>query len=179
MTQSIDLLPIEIDKNVPIPIYHQLQEGIKRLILNVELQPYDRIPSENDFSKQFEISPMTARQALNVLANDGYVYRQRGLGTYVAPIATFNTTDEAITMANDTPYGLAAYIFTRDLDTDMYAAERVDAGGIGINVNDITDMRGPFGGRKMSGVGRELGQPGMDSYLEWKHVRLLRQAPRQ
>ncbi len=82
-------------------------------------------------------------------------------------------------MANDTPYGLAAYIFTRDLDTAMYAAERIDAGGIGVNVNDITDMRGPFGGRKMSGMGRELGQPGSDSYMEWKHVRVLRQEPRQ
>jgi len=82
-------------------------------------------------------------------------------------------------MANDTPYGLAAYIFTRDLDTAMYAAERIDAGGIGVNVNDITDMRGPFGGHKMSGIGRELGQPGMDSYMEWKHIRVLRQVPRQ
>ncbi len=101
MTQSIDLLPIEIDKNVPIPIYHQLQEGIKHLILNGELQPYDRIPSENDFSKQFEISPMTARQALNVLANDGYVYRQRGLGTYVAPKHMPHSLDKLVGFSED------------------------------------------------------------------------------
>jgi succinate-semialdehyde dehydrogenase len=96
----------------------------------------------------------------------------------LAPIATFSTVDEAIEMANDSPYGLAAYIFTGDINTAIYAAERIDAGGIGINVNDITDIRGPFGGRKMSGIGRELGQPGLDSYLEWKHVRMLFQKPR-
>ena len=96
----------------------------------------------------------------------------------LAPVATFRTVDEGIEMANNSPYGLAAYVFTRDLDTAMYAAERIDAGGIGININDITDVRGPFGGRKMSGVGRELGQPGLDSYLEWKHVRMLRQKPK-
>ena len=130
-------------------------------------------PEGEEFSKGFFFLPTV----LTGIDRNMKVMREETFGP-LAPIATFNTTDEAIAMANDTPYGLAAYIFTRDLDTAMYAAERVDAGGIGININDITDMRGPFGGRKMSGVGRELGQPGMDSYLEWKHVRLLRQAPR-
>ena len=109
---------------------------------------------------------------------DMMVMREETFGP-VAPIATFRTIDQAIGMANDTPYGLAAYVFTNDLNVAMYAAERIDAGGIGININDITDMRGPFGGRKMSGVGRELGEPGLDSYLEWKHVRVLRQKPNQ
>ena len=104
------------------------------------------------------------------------VMREETFGP-LAPIATFETVDEAIEMANDTPYGLAAYIYTNDLNVAMYAAERIDAGGIGVNVNDITDMRGPFGGRKQSGIGRELGEPGLDSYLEWKHVRVLKQKP--
>ena len=104
------------------------------------------------------------------------VMREETFGP-LAPIATFKTVDEAISMANDTPYGLAAYVYTNDLNVAMVTAERIDAGGIGINVNDITDMRGPFGGRKQSGMGRELGEPGLDSYLEWKHVRVLRQKP--
>jgi succinate-semialdehyde dehydrogenase/glutarate-semialdehyde dehydrogenase len=96
----------------------------------------------------------------------------------VAPIAIFRDLDEGLAMANDTPYGLAAYVYTQDLDTAMYAAARLEAGGVGINVNDITDIRGPFGGRKASGMGRELGQPGLDSYLEVKHVRVRLRRPR-
>ncbi|MCJ7530678.1 MAG: aldehyde dehydrogenase family protein, partial [Anaerolineales bacterium] len=64
-----------------------------------------------------------------------------------------------------------------DLNLAMYAAERVQAGGVGINVNDITDIRGPFGGMKMSGIGRELGQQGLDTYTEWKHVRVMIKKP--
>lgn len=95
----------------------------------------------------------------------------------VAPIARFDTLEEGIAMANDSPYGLAAYVYTRDLDKALYAARQLQAGGIGINVNDITDIRGPFGGMKQSGVGRELGQPGMDSYMEVKHVRFRYRKP--
>ena len=98
------------------------------------------------------------------------VMREETFGP-VAPIARFETLAEGIAMANDTPYGLAAYVYTNDLDRAFYAARHLRAGGVGINVNDITDIRGPFGGMKQSGVGRELGQPGMDSYLEVKHVR--------
>jgi len=131
-------------------------------------------PDGEEFSRGYFFLPTV----LTDITPDMKVMREETFGP-LAPIGIFKTTDEAIQMANDTPYGLAAYIFTRDLDTAMYAAERIDAGGIGVNVNDITDMRGPFGGRKMSGMGRELGQPGMDSYMEWKHVRVLRQEPRQ
>lgn len=97
----------------------------------------------------------------------------------VAPIKSFKTLHEAIDLANNSKYGLAGYVFTRSLDTAMYIAEKLDVGGVGININDITDIRGPFGGRKMSGIGRELGTPGIDSYLEWKHVRLLRNKPQE
>ena len=105
------------------------------------------------------------------------VMREETFGP-VAPIARFETLAEGIAMANDTPYGLAAYAYTNDLDRAFYAARHLRAGGVGINVNDITDIRGPFGGMKQSGVGRELGQPGMDSYLEVKHVRYRYRPPR-
>lgn len=90
----------------------------------------------------------------------------------VAPIMPFATLDEGIALANGTPYGLAAYVYTRDLNRAYCAARSLKAGGIGINVNDITDIRAPFGGMKQSGIGRELGEPGLDAYLETKHVRL-------
>jgi acyl-CoA reductase-like NAD-dependent aldehyde dehydrogenase len=96
----------------------------------------------------------------------------------VAPIAAFDTLEEGVRMANDTPYGLAAYVYTSDVDQAFYASQHLRAGGVGINVNDVTDIRGPFGGMKMSGIGRELGQPGLDSYLEVKHVRFRYRSPR-
>lgn len=104
------------------------------------------------------------------------VMREETFGP-LAPIAAFDTLEEGVAMANDTPYGLAAYVYTQDLDAAFYAAKHIRAGGVGINVNDITDIRGPFGGMKMSGVGRELGSPGMDSYMETKHVRYRYRTP--
>jgi acyl-CoA reductase-like NAD-dependent aldehyde dehydrogenase len=96
----------------------------------------------------------------------------------VAPLAVFDTLDEGIALANSTPYGLAAYLYTQDMDTAYYASRRLNFGGIGINVNDITDIRGAFGGMKLSGIGRELGEAGLDSYLEVKHIRYRYQPPK-
>jgi GntR family transcriptional regulator len=79
------LTQINIDKNSPVPIYHQLREGIKALIIKGKLKPNDRVPSENGFSDLFAISPMTVRQALSGLVEDGFVYRERGRGTFVSP----------------------------------------------------------------------------------------------
>ncbi len=95
----------------------------------------------------------------------------------VAPIALFDTLEQGIQLANATPYGLAAYVYTQDIDAAFDAARRLNFGGVGINVNDITDIRGEFGGMKGSGVGRELGERGVESYLETKHVRYRYQLP--
>jgi GntR family transcriptional regulator len=72
-----------IDKNSPIPIYHQLEEFIKAQIDNGDLQPDEAIPSERVYADMFQISRMTIRQALTNLVNDGYLYRQKGKGTFV------------------------------------------------------------------------------------------------
>ena len=90
----------------------------------------------------------------------------------VAPIMKFKTIAEAMALANDTEYGLAAYVFTNDLKTALRVAEGLEAGGIGINVNNVVDLQAPFGGWKESGLGRELGHYGLDAYLETKHIRL-------
>src|SRR5206468_2663828 len=71
----------------------------------------------------------------------------------VAPIAAFGNIEEVIARANDTEYGLAAYVFGRDLDRALQVAERLEYGGVGINVNDITELHAPFGGWKQSGLG--------------------------
>lgn len=104
------------------------------------------------------------------------VMREETFGP-VAPIASFNSLDEGIALANSTPYGLAAYVYTQNVDTAFYAARHLHAGGVGINVNDVTDIRAPFGGMNQSGIGRELGEPGLDSYLESKHIRYRYRPP--
>jgi betaine-aldehyde dehydrogenase len=90
----------------------------------------------------------------------------------VMPISTFATLDEAIELANDSDYGLGASILTQRLDYAMEAAERIKAGTFWVN-DPLTDNHAaPFGGMKMSGLGRELGREGLDEFCEVKHVHI-------
>jgi succinate-semialdehyde dehydrogenase/glutarate-semialdehyde dehydrogenase len=84
----------------------------------------------------------------------------------------FDTEAEVIQKANATPYGLAAYAFTRDLSRSWRLAEALEAGTIGINETVPATSQCPFGGLKQSGWGRELGMEGIDAYLETKHISL-------
>lgn len=88
----------------------------------------------------------------------------------IAPVCAFETEAEAIERANNSPYGLSAYAFTRDLGRMFRLAESLEAGIIGINDGLPTTTQAPFGGVKQSGWGRELGIEGMDAFLETKHV---------
>ena len=91
----------------------------------------------------------------------------------VAYVNVFDTEAEVIARANDTRYGLAAYVFTRDLDRAFRLMDALEAGMIGINDPVPTTSNAPFGGSKQSGWGRELGTDGMDAYLETRHVSLV------
>src|ERR1051326_1827588 len=88
----------------------------------------------------------------------------------IAPVCAFETEAEAIERANNSPYGLSAYAFTRDLGRMFRLGESLEAGIIGINDGLPTTTQAPFGGVKQSGWGRELGIEGMDAFLETKHV---------
>ena len=88
----------------------------------------------------------------------------------VAPIATFDTEEEAITAANDTEYGLVSYVFTRDLDRALRVTERLETGMVGLNQGVVSNPAAPFGGVKQSGLGREGGTVGIDEFLETKYV---------
>ena len=90
----------------------------------------------------------------------------------VAPIMTFRDFDEAIRLANDTPYGLVAYVYTRDLKTAILASERLEAGTVGINNVAGGEVPYPYGGWKESGIGVELSHHGLEEYLLIKHVRV-------
>ncbi len=88
----------------------------------------------------------------------------------IAAIAPFETEAEGIELANSAPFGLSAYVFTRDLSRAFRLMESIEAGMIGINDGLPTTSNAPFGGMKMSGWGRELGSEGLDAFLETKHV---------
>jgi succinate-semialdehyde dehydrogenase/glutarate-semialdehyde dehydrogenase len=88
----------------------------------------------------------------------------------VASVAQFETEAEAIEAANASPFGLAAYVFTKDLSRAFRLMEQIEAGMIGINDGLPTTRNAPFGGVKQSGWGRELGSEGLDAFLETKHV---------
>jgi acyl-CoA reductase-like NAD-dependent aldehyde dehydrogenase len=90
----------------------------------------------------------------------------------VMGMATFETDAEMLSIANSLDYGLAAYIFGRDLDRAWSLAERMEFGAVGVNVNDTSELQAPFGGWKMSGFGRELGPEGLDTYLQPKHLKM-------
>jgi succinate-semialdehyde dehydrogenase/glutarate-semialdehyde dehydrogenase len=95
----------------------------------------------------------------------------------VMPLLDFSKLDDVIAAANNTPYGLAAYVFTNDLTVATRMAEGLEAGIIGINDPVPATPQCPFGGMKESGLGRELGIEGLDAYLETKYVSVgLRQA---
>jgi len=87
-------------------------------------------------------------------------------------VNVFETEQEAVRHANDSLYGLAAYLFTRDLSRTFRLMESLEAGMIAVNDGVPTTSQCPFGGVKQSGWGRELGIEGMDAFLETKHVSL-------
>jgi succinate-semialdehyde dehydrogenase/glutarate-semialdehyde dehydrogenase len=88
----------------------------------------------------------------------------------VAPVVSFDTEDEAIRLANDTEYGLVAYLYTGDLARGLRVSERLEAGMIGLNRGLVSDPAAPFGGVKQSGIGREGGHEGILDYLEATYV---------
>ncbi|WP_341230632.1 NAD-dependent succinate-semialdehyde dehydrogenase [Nocardioides salarius] len=90
----------------------------------------------------------------------------------VAPITTFATEDEAVAAANATEYGLASYVYTRDLSRTIRMAEALDFGMVGVNTGLISNPAAPFGGVKASGFGREGGFEGIEEYLETTYVAL-------
>jgi succinate-semialdehyde dehydrogenase/glutarate-semialdehyde dehydrogenase len=88
----------------------------------------------------------------------------------VAPVLTFADEDDVIAQANDTEWGLVAYIFTQDVDRALRVTERLEVGMVGLNTGIVSNPAAPFGGTKQSGLGREGGRAGIDEYLETKYL---------
>ncbi|WP_433663883.1 NAD-dependent succinate-semialdehyde dehydrogenase [Nocardia sp. CA-128927] len=102
---------------------------------------------------------------------DARILREEVFGP-VAAITGFAGETEGIIAANNTEFGLAAYIYTTDLDRALRVAEALESGMVGINRGVISDVAAPFGGVKESGLGREAGTEGIEEYLETKYIAL-------
>ncbi|MEU8657312.1 NAD-dependent succinate-semialdehyde dehydrogenase [Actinoplanes philippinensis] len=100
---------------------------------------------------------------------DAPILRQEIFGP-VAPIVTFTGEEQAVRLANDTEYGLVAYVYTGDLARGLRVSEAIEAGMVGINRGLVSDPAAPFGGVKQSGIGREGGHEGLLEYLESKYI---------
>ncbi|WP_256794807.1 NAD-dependent succinate-semialdehyde dehydrogenase [Terrabacter sp. Ter38] len=88
----------------------------------------------------------------------------------VASIVPFDTEDEAVRLANATPFGLVGYVYTRDLDRGLRMGERLETGMLGLNTGVVSNPAAPFGGVKQSGLGREGGREGIEEYLETCYI---------
>ncbi|GIF14650.1 NAD-dependent succinate-semialdehyde dehydrogenase [Actinoplanes teichomyceticus] len=108
---------------------------------------------------------------LTGVAPDSAILREEIFGP-VAPIVTFTGEDEAVRLANDTEYGLVAYVYTGDLARGLRVSEAIEAGMVGLNRGLVSDPAAPFGGVKQSGIGREGGHEGLLEYLEPKYIAL-------
>src|SRR3954466_1073684 len=91
----------------------------------------------------------------------------------VASIQTFKAEDEVVARANDTEYGLVAYLYTKDLSRGLRVSEKLDFGMIGLNRGLVSDPAAPFGGTKQSGLGREGAAEGMKEFLETQYVSVV------
>jgi succinate-semialdehyde dehydrogenase / glutarate-semialdehyde dehydrogenase len=106
---------------------------------------------------------------LDDVPTDARVFHEEIFGP-VAPIAGFSSEEEAIERANDTEYGLVAYVFTRDIKRAIRVCEGLETGMVGLNQGMVSNAGAPFGGVKQSGIGREGGHEGLEEFLETKYV---------
>lgn len=102
---------------------------------------------------------------------DARVLREEILGP-VAPVVSLETEERAVASANDTEYGLVAYVWTQDMDRALRVSEALETGMVGLNQGVVSNPAAPFGGVKRSGLGRKGGRQGLEEYLETKYIAL-------
>jgi succinate-semialdehyde dehydrogenase/glutarate-semialdehyde dehydrogenase len=124
-------------------------------------------PEGQEFAKGFFFRPTVVADCNHQMI----LMTEETFGPLVG-VAPFDTLEEAISLANDTPYGLASYVYARDLREIYRLSGDLDYGNVAINTVDAGIMNAPYGGRKQSGVGYEHGREGLLEYFNFKHIRL-------
>jgi succinate-semialdehyde dehydrogenase / glutarate-semialdehyde dehydrogenase len=119
--------------------------------------------------EQYDAGTFYAPTVLTDVTPEMLIYRDETFGP-IAPVIIFDDEDEVIAMANDTEYGLAAYLYTTDLSRALRVSEALRFAIVGVNDINPTSAAAPFGGMKESGLGREGGQEGIAEYLETKLI---------
>ena len=108
---------------------------------------------------------------LGKMTTDMKIHTEETFGP-IAAIFEFDTEDEVVSLANDTPFGLASYFFSRDIGRVWRVAENLETGMVGVNTGIISSCYTPFGGVKESGLGREGSQYGIDDYMHIKYINM-------
>ncbi|HEU4611893.1 MAG TPA: NAD-dependent succinate-semialdehyde dehydrogenase [Kofleriaceae bacterium] len=138
---------------------------IKRLVEDALGKGARVLAGERPTGKSRLIAPLV----LAGITSEMQLWREEIFGPIVA-IRVAQTESEAIALANDTEYGLVAYLFTRDGARQVRVAEALEAGMVGVNEGLVSTAQAPFGGIKHSGMGREGSRHGLDDYTQWKYI---------
>ncbi len=160
LNENTDVGPV-INEGSYEKIVHQIEDAVNKGAQVLAGAEYD--VDEN--TKCFFVYPTI----LTNVTDEMEIMHEETFGP-VAPITTFSEIDEAIDIANNTPYGLAAYFFTNDYRVGNYLFDNLDYGIIGWNDGAPSAAHIPFGGMKESGLGREGGTEGIEPYLETKYL---------
>ncbi len=142
----------------------QLDDALSR---GARLLTGGAVPEGAEYERGFFYRPTL----IDNIGDGSLVLREETFGPLTA-IQRSRSDAEARQLANATPFGLAAYVYCGDVGRGWRFAEGLEAGQIGVNVNDTTELQAPFGGWKMSGIGRELGPEGLMTFREQKHIKL-------
>lgn len=131
--------------------------------------------TDGEFAKGFFFEPtilsLRSRQSLSHVAHEMRIMKEETFGP-VAPLIPFRTEEEVLRFANEMPYGLAAFFYTKDLSRAVRFAERLEYGIVGVNDPLPGAVQAPFGGVKQSGIGKEGGRLGLEEFLDVKFVSL-------
>ncbi|RFU70920.1 NAD-dependent succinate-semialdehyde dehydrogenase [Peribacillus saganii] len=149
-----------IDKAAVKKVQAQLQDAVsKGAVIHGE--------SGQNMEKGYFMKPVV----LSGVTDEMLCMKEETFGP-LAPVTAFNTDEEAIERANDTPFGLAAYVYTSSLKKAVTYSENLDYGIVGVNDSAPSVAQAPFGGMKESGLGREGGHFGLEEFLEVKYISL-------